>query len=56
MRQEAGFPCTLCGVRPDVSCRHRPGVGEAPPQDELVEKHKRSYDGQGYNFRTRKRT
>jgi hypothetical protein len=25
-------PCAFCGVRPDVTCRHRPGVGSAPVQ------------------------
>ncbi len=25
--QLEGFPCDYCGVRPDVDCRHRPGMG-----------------------------
>lgn len=24
MNLESGFPCSLCQVRPDVACRHRP--------------------------------
>jgi hypothetical protein len=23
---ETGYPCRLCGVRPDVNCRHRAGI------------------------------
>lgn len=32
-------PCKLCGVRPDVACRHRPAdtswsMGDAPPDED----------------------
>jgi hypothetical protein len=26
-----GEPCSFCGVRPDVTCAHREGVGSPPP-------------------------
>lgn len=34
---DPGFPCKRCGVRPDVSCEHRPAdpywsMGPAPPE------------------------
>lgn len=28
---EPGQPCDSCGVRGDVSCKHRPGLGAPPP-------------------------
>lgn len=50
----SGAPCRLCGVRPDVACRHRPAVG-APPRPDLPADNRlrRDFAGQGFNFRRR---
>lgn len=31
---EPGQPCTFCGVRPDVACRHRPADSSYRPPDQ----------------------
>lgn len=40
MDQVSGYPCKRCGVRPDVSCRHRPAdqswtMGAPPVETDL---------------------
>lgn len=51
-----GAPCELCGVRPDVACRHReadPGY-RPPEQFETRDARSRPDGGQGLNFGKRK--
>ena len=43
-----GSPCTLCGVRPDVACRHRPADETYhPPVQEEVRKRDTSKSSSG---------
>ena len=54
---EPGKPCLKCGVRADVSCKHR-GAEERkplPPPEEFNTGRPRSYVGMGYNFGVAKR-
>lgn len=37
---DPGFPCKRCGVRPDISCSHRPAdpfwsMGPEPPETDM---------------------
>jgi hypothetical protein len=61
--REVGAPCGLCGVRPDVACRHRPADG--PPRDVQAEpdkakpisgggRYRQFPNAQGNNFRGRR--
>lgn len=50
---ELGEPCTYCGVRSDVACRHRMASRPRPPlPDEKVDRRKvrGAFDGNGRNF------
>jgi len=47
-------PCVRCGVRPDVSCRHRPGVGEPPVRFEVADHRRDPRPDASYNFHRRK--
>lgn len=54
---EPGFPCRLCGVRPDVACRHRPAdpswsMGTAPP---VTDNRSKPRPGNGHNFKNRRK-
>lgn len=53
----SGSPCALCGVRPDVDCQHRPGVGRPPialTEETPTDRRKVARDGQGLNFRAKR--
>jgi len=47
-------PCPRCGVRADVDCDHRPGVGQPPAFTAKVDRRKKTRDGMGYNFHRRR--
>jgi len=52
-----GYPCTLCQVRPDVACRHRPAdedwsMGKDPPETDSRKGSERP--GSGIHFRSRR--
>ena len=55
----SGAPCVMCGVRPDVACRHRPASEEwQPPKhaNPAVDPYKpKRGDGAGLNFGKRTR-
>lgn len=43
-------PCSYCGVRPDVACKHRPATGEPPVQmAERVDRRKRQLQGLAFH-------
>ena len=51
---EVGFPCSRCGVRSDVACKHRDASGPPreivePPQPKIYKPAR--YEGAGRNFR-----
>lgn len=54
---EPGYPCSLCQVRPDVSCRHRAAdtsrsMGVTPKdEDGRKTSPSRARPGNGNNFR-----
>lgn len=54
--KDPGFPCRLCGVRPDLDCPHRPAdpswsMGPTPPSDERKGQPR---PGNGHNFKSRR--
>lgn len=51
MNMETGFPCGYCGVRSDVSCKHRPGEPKrAVFADRIDRRTLRDFSGMGHNF------
>lgn len=49
-----GSPCELCGVRPDVACRHRPAdPAYTPPRQPPEHDSRKLARDQGRNFGNR---
>lgn len=48
LRAEAGYPCSLCCVRPDVACRHRDADPHWKPAHDAVEMRDSFDDGRTF--------